>query len=70
VGRTTQMAQPKTIQTSFPFIQSSRVKKLQKKTLLIPKNFPKLPEVVDKLKWNIFTFGKKFKFQMDFEIKI
>jgi hypothetical protein len=26
--------------------------------------------VVDKLKWNIFTFGKKFKFQMDFEIKI
>jgi hypothetical protein len=26
--------------------------------------------VVDKFKWNNFPFGDKFKFQMDFEIKI
>jgi hypothetical protein len=65
---TVQLGQAKKKSNEFPTITLIQNCKIGKEYLQSLKNLQTLV-VVDKLKRNIFPFGKKFKFQTDFEIK-
>jgi hypothetical protein len=57
-----------TILIDFPIIEVIQTCKISNWYFSTPK-ISKVGMVVDKFKWNIFPFGEKFKFQMDFETK-